>query len=1396
MPILSASKKLHAVKAVVNNKEKLTEVSKKYNCSRQSISNWIKAYSNSSTLKSLKSKYRKGKFHHRKIPLKTEKLILDLAIKYPEESIRGITSRLNVSNNNASIHGVFNTLRKHNLTSKTQRKNFSLIHPLKTLFSRELAPAYKANIIEDYLQNKIGVGEICNKYLISRPTFFKWLSMYREAEGTANLSQSEKDSRIVEAFIPRYQRGYFHHKKIDQTKENHIVNIIKNNPQLSVHGIHAALPAVEGKLIIGHRGVQNFLEKNDLNTLEKRMIWAQSPTDQAREYVPAPIGAPVLRRGLLIRIIAPFTTIPKFVTQNPITWPFVLPIIFFISYIFEIDKVFRVTVFFPIIALSFGMLFFLYSMKYYISLLIVIWLGASTEKVDDKPQNLKINISKYIKKLIRAPENIGSLGMVEDISNIELTRKPFISVQVPIYNEKNVIERMLKAAISFEWHVLASKKATNPANYEVIIIDDSNDETTPKGLNYLNAAGYSLNKSYKDEKLEIIVGMPQKESNMPIVKYIHRFSRSGFKGAALAKALEVTDKKAEYVVIFDADFVPYPDTLEQFVKHFAVIEQNANINNQKIAAIQGYQWHVLNKSENWITRGVRSEYAGSYVVERSAIELYGGLKMIAGSVYAIKRNILDKFGWGTSITEDLELTLKLYTAGYKVAYTPYIQAPAEAVSTLRRLIRQRMRWAEGHSFNIHSQFSAIAASPHLTFKEKLEFAFLAPYYLQAAFFIVGTFAWFVSEVIFKVNLPYWSAALGWSLVFSNFLALPLVNLLGLFLEQSEEKDYVGVASFILLSYLVAPFQAYAAVKGFLEKEEGPWFRTPKTGIVTDTFGRLVIGKWSLNLPFGKPQGVPAVIAQNSNFAPSVVSAFNPLSGYSIRPRRISLVSRSVLAVFLVVIMLLNYLAFFAQPKNVEAAGTPKIEQQINIIDQEYCHTSGGGTFLPTDNSLGLFKWEASKYSDISAVYFEVVGKVAGGIPLYYLFDSNGNSVTLSEVTLSSTGYTRVRGGLGDIKSDLVDGTQYSVRISNTTTAQVCIQAARLIILQVGNNNDSIKLTQTHVEVGDVETISGTTYANIADPKIYCYGTTSTGTTCGNQASTVWSPLPSAIYFEATIKAGSSGTTNVQLATTGGTAVTNSPISTASTSYTLVRSSAISLTGGTEYVTQVKRATANGDIVNARLIIEQNATVSGGISALETVQMYNNREISSTSQTAARKNFDNYYDVDNFSGTINRYAESTMRVSAALNNATVYAKLCTTSETGCSSEVSTTSATANRVRSAAFTPTDNNNYDSYIRCQSEGGDCSSNSKTGYSDADSWMVIQLSSLPVPEIAILALPAMFALPKIVNWWKENRGRRREAFKQLIITIIQLIKLKVKIIARKLMIFHKFDVIPKRVL
>ncbi|MBI2862162.1 MAG: glycosyltransferase family 2 protein, partial [Chloroflexi bacterium] len=266
---------------------------------------------------------------------------------------------------------------------------------------------------------------------------------------------------------------------------------------------------------------------------------------------------------------------------------------------------------------------------------------------------------------------------------------------------------------------------------------------------------------------------------------------------------------------------------------------------------------MLNAGENWITRGVRAEFSGSYVMKRAGQELYGAMKMIAGSVYMIKANVLRELGWGTSITEDWELTLRLYIKGYKVMYTPYIQAPAECVSTFRRLVRQRMRWAEGHTFNVKRFFFPVLRSQHLTATEKLEFLYYAPYYLQSVLFTLGTTGWLVSELLLHERLPYWSAMFGWSLLFSNMISLPLLNLAGLFLEGSIKRDSGGLFSFIALSYLLVPFQAYASLKGLFEREEGTWHRTLKSGRVTETLERFHLGKrfdWLLPHPVRRRLG--------------------------------------------------------------------------------------------------------------------------------------------------------------------------------------------------------------------------------------------------------------------------------------------------------------------------------------------------------------------------------------------------------------------------------------------------------------------------------------------------------------------------------------------------------------
>src|SRR5487761_936566 len=303
---------------------------------------------------------------------------------------------------------------------------------------------------------------------------------------------------------------------------------------------------------------------------------------------------------------------------------------------------------FAFTGLFLGAIFFAYAVKYYLSTVIVL---ITTLAFGSNGGNGNGNGKQH--------------AGLKNGYHIDLGYHPFVSVHVAAYNEMRVIERLLVALSQLEY-----------PEYEVIVVDDSTDDSK--------------------QILERWV-------NTPRFKILHRNSRAGYKGGALREALKVMDPRAEYVVIFDADSVPFPDALDRFIPHFYYENgKNGNGNGnghpaedgdengharheyqrrETVAAVQSYQWHVLNKSESWLTEAIRAEYAGSYMVERPFQDAVGSLKMVAGTASMIRADLLREIGWGTSITEDWELTLKLYARGYKVAYTPWAETPAECVST-------------------------------------------------------------------------------------------------------------------------------------------------------------------------------------------------------------------------------------------------------------------------------------------------------------------------------------------------------------------------------------------------------------------------------------------------------------------------------------------------------------------------------------------------------------------------------------------------------------------------------------------------------------------------------------------------------------------------------------------
>lgn len=946
---LSPQERLKLLKQVLSG-ESVSVVCRKAGISRTLLYRWLKRFEQHKKIATLAPKKPKI-VSNGHVSQDNLKAIIAVVKANPMLSVARIVAKLPKDAKEKPLvghHGVQNVLARFNLNTIKKRKAFqkaSFDRPVSVpvqampvgmqaeaigLPNRALRPQDRLTMIRR-VQAGEPVSKVCEEYGISRTIFYRWLKRYEEAMEGQRLEALWDKKPKVEKYFNQAPKQY----------EDAVLSAIAQYPELSTHKLVEVLPHVGGKPILGNHGVQNVLQRYNLNTYEKRLTYSKSQA-HARGFEP---GVGALER-IIAYLLGQTPAFRTFLVRASFTLAFSVFVgvtIYGAAALLRIftaapSITFSIGMLFSLVALICGMFFFIYSLKYYFTIAVVLSFSRRGEEGEKEKDASLLHAlfgysqASHIQPSREEVERGG--GLLTDISHILLSRKPFISIQLATYNEKRVVDRLLTAATAMDYE-----------NYEVIIVDDSTDETVA-----------ILNK-WKDH---------------PRVKVIHRSSREGFKGGALRDAIRASSPQTEFVLIFDADFIPYPDTITHFLKYFQHLANGLSpsaLSQSNIAAVQGYQWHVLNKSENWITRGIRSEYAGSYVIERSGAEIYGGIKQIAGSVYMIRADALKKVGFGTSITEDFELTLKLYEQGYKVAYTPYIQAPAEAVATIKRLIRQRMRWAEGHSNNIKRMFFRLLRSPKLTLTEKLELVYLSPYYLQAFFFMIGTASWFIAEVILRVTLPFWAEVWGWSLVFTNMLALPLMNMVGLFLEESEEKDYLGLLSFVALSYIVAPFQAYAAVRGFVGNE-GPWFRTPKTGRITDTF---TPGKFYRYLSGFFGQAAPAVAHANSDQLGSTIrsnsyvalaTAHNRFSSFRIRPKKARWLAKLLLTITLIFSITIYHMSYkisevyATNPSGtfaIDSAASANMNTSWQLKDNTWSTVNSNTKTTPAKNS-GTFQY--------------------------------------------------------------------------------------------------------------------------------------------------------------------------------------------------------------------------------------------------------------------------------------------------------------------------------------------------------------------------------------------------------------------------------------------------------
>ncbi len=231
---------------------------------------------------------------------------------------------------------------------------------------------------------------------------------------------------------------------------------------------------------------------------------------------------------------------------------------------------------------------------------------------------------------------------------------PRVTVQLPIFNEQYVVDRLLDAVCKLDYP---------REKLDIQLLDDSTDETIE--------VARALVERYA------ALGHP--------VSYLHRDNRRGFKAGALEEGLKTA--KGEFVAIFDADFVPPPDFLLKCIHHFT---------NPKIGMVQT-RWTHINRNYSLLTEVEAILLDGHFVLEHSGRARSGVFFNFNGTAGMWRRIAIDDAGgWQhDTLTEDTDLSYRAQLKGWKFLYLQDVECPAELPVEMTAFKTQQARWAKG-----------------------------------------------------------------------------------------------------------------------------------------------------------------------------------------------------------------------------------------------------------------------------------------------------------------------------------------------------------------------------------------------------------------------------------------------------------------------------------------------------------------------------------------------------------------------------------------------------------------------------------------------------------------------------------------------------------------------------
>ncbi|MCB0616609.1 MAG: glycosyltransferase family 2 protein, partial [Phaeodactylibacter sp.] len=380
---------------------------------------------------------------------------------------------------------------------------------------------------------------------------------------------------------------------------------------------------------------------------------------------------------------------------------------------------------------------------------------------------------------------------------------PFVTIQLPIFNEMYVVERLIDNIARFDY----------PRNrFEIHVLDDSTDET-----------------------IEIVrLKVEEYKAKGLLIEQIRREKRQGFKAGALRDGMKYAN--GEFLAIFDADFMPNPDFLKKTIPFFE---------DDNVGVVQT-RWEHINQDYSLLTKLQALQLNVHFTVEQVGRMAGDFMLQFNGTAGVWRRETIDDAGgWeADTLTEDFDLSIRAQLKGWKIKYLEEVGSPAELPAEMNAFKSQQFRWMKGGAETARKMLPTVWRSPNLSLRQKVH----ATSHLLASTIFVFVFLTGIFSVPLLFSLGE-LIELGFSKNFFAYFLAGLLSIIAVYYAANVQapthhKSFgkalwsflVLFPAFLALSMGLALHNTVAVVQGYMGKKS-PFVRTPKFNIqsIKDNF---------------------------------------------------------------------------------------------------------------------------------------------------------------------------------------------------------------------------------------------------------------------------------------------------------------------------------------------------------------------------------------------------------------------------------------------------------------------------------------------------------------------------------------------------------------------------------